>query len=133
MSLRQLKWLTIVGPLLFLAVVDFARRTLQPANPQSWTEDVLVAAVVLAAMLVFSDTVFGRIERMQASLARQNRELLALHEAGLDVAGELGLETVLQKVVDHATGLIGARYGALSVPNASGGIEAILTSVHLPK
>ena len=128
MSLRQLKWLTIVGPLVFLAVIDFARRTLQSDGPQSWTGDVLVGAIVLAAALMFSDTVFGRIERMQASLARQNRELLALHEAGLDVAGELGLETVLQKVVDHATSLIGARYGALSVPNASGGIDAFITS-----
>lgn len=128
MSLRQLKWLTIVGPLLFLAVVDFARRTLQPANSEGLTGDVLVGSIVLAAALVFSDTVFGRIEGMQASLARQNRELLALHEAGLDVAGELGLETVLQKVVDHATSLIGARYGALSVPNASGGIDAFVTS-----
>ncbi len=133
MSLRQLKWLTIVGPLVFLAVIDFARRALQPANPQSWTGDVLVGATVLAAALMFSDTVFGRIERMQASLERQNRELLALHEAGLDVAGELGLETVLQKVVDHASSLIGARYGALSVPNASGGIAAFLTSGITPE
>ncbi len=128
MSLERLKWLTIVGPLVFLAVIDFARRTWQSANPQSWTGDVLVGAIVLAAALMFSDTVFGRVERMQASLTRQNRELLALHEAGLDVAGELGLETVLQKVVDHATSLIGARYGALSVPNTSGGIDAFLTS-----
>ena len=127
-SLRQLKWLTIVGPLLFLAVVDFARRMLQPVTPESWGGDIVVGAVVLAAALVFSDTVFGRVEVMQASLARQNRELLALHEAGLDVAGELGLDTVLQKVVDHATSLIGARYGALSVPNPVGGIEAFITS-----
>src|SRR5437867_1781584 len=92
MSLRQLKWTTIV------------------------------------AALVFSETVFGRIERMQARLARQNRELLALHEAGLDVSGELGLDQVLQKVVDHATDLLGARYGALSVPHPGGGIEAFITA-----
>jgi nitrate/nitrite-specific signal transduction histidine kinase len=127
-SLRQLKWLTIVGPLVFLAIVDVARRTVEATSAQSWSGDALVGAIVLAAALMFSDTVFGRIERMQVSLARQNRELLALHEAGLDVAGELGLETVLQKVVDHATSLIGARYGALSVPNARGGIDAFLTS-----
>src|SRR5207248_3542966 len=57
----------------------------------------------------------------------QNGELLALHEAGLDVAGELGLDQVLQKVVDHATDLLQARYGALSVPHPAGGIEAFIT------
>jgi nitrate/nitrite-specific signal transduction histidine kinase len=64
---------------------------------------------------------------MQASLERQNRELLALHEAGLDIAGELGLETVLQKVVDNATSLIGARYGALSLPGPERGIDSLIT------
>src|SRR5205823_1762830 len=33
----------------------------------------------------------------------------------------------LQKVVDHATELLGARYGALSVPHPGGGIEAFIT------
>src|SRR5205823_12997757 len=46
----------------------------------------------------------------------------------LDVAGELSLELVLQKVVDHARELIGARYGALSVPAPTGGIEAFITA-----
>lgn len=132
-SLAQLKWLTIVGPVLFLAVVDYARRTLQPDLMQSWVGDLLVGGLVLFATLVFSETIFGRIERMQASLARQNRELLALHDAGLDVAGELGLDLVLQKVVDHATGLIGAHYGALSVPSPGGGIEAFITSGITPE
>ena len=128
-SLRQLKWLTIVAPLAFLAVLDFTRRLVAPERLPGWIGDVLVAAIVLAAVLVFSDTIFGRIERMQASLERQNRELLALHEAGLDIAGELGLETVLQKVVDHAVGLIGARYGALSMPaTEQRGLGALITT-----
>ncbi len=116
MSLRQLRWLTVVAPLVFLALVELARRNVQSELLQSWVGDALVLGLVLFGVLLFSDTVFGRIERMQARLARQNRELLALHEAGLDVAGELDLHEVLQKVVDHATELLGARYGALSVP-----------------
>src|ERR1051326_8025544 len=76
-SLRQLKWLTIVAPLAFLAVLDFTRRLVAPERLPGWIGDVLVAAIVLAAVLVFSDTIFGRIERMQASLERQNRELPA--------------------------------------------------------
>jgi nitrate/nitrite-specific signal transduction histidine kinase len=132
-SLRQLKWLTIVGPIVFLAILDYARRMLPPGMFQSWIGDLLVGGLVLFAVLLFSETVFGRIERMQASLERQNHELRSLHEAGLDIAGELGLEVVLQKVVDHATELIGARYGALSVPSPGGGIEAFITAGITPE
>jgi nitrate/nitrite-specific signal transduction histidine kinase len=132
-SLRTLKWTTVIGPVLFLALVEVARRRLAPELLQSWIGDVLVAGVVLFGALLFGETIFGRIERMQARLTRQNRELLGLHEAGLDVASELALDVVLQKVVDHATELLGARYGALSVPKPSGGIEAFITSGITPE
>ncbi len=133
MSLRQLKWTTVVAPLVFLVVVDLIRRNIQSDLLRSWVGDALVLGVVLFGVLLFSETVFGRIERMQARLERQNRELLALHDAGLDVAGELGLDQVLQKVVDHATDLLGARYGALSVPHQGGGIEAFITAGITPE
>ena len=128
MSLRGLKWTTIIAPVLFLGLVEVIRRRLGPELLQSWIGDVLEAGVVLFGALLFAETIFGRIERMQARLTRQNRELLGLHEAGLDVASEFGLDVVLQKVVDHATDLLGARYGALSVPKPTGGIEAFITS-----
>ena len=128
MSLGRLKLATIIAPLVFLVLVDVLRRRLQSDMLQSWVGDVILLGVVLFGVLLFSETVFGRIERMQERLALQNRELLALHEAGLDVSGELALDVVLQKVVSHATDLLGARYGALSVPSPEGGIEAFLTA-----
>jgi hypothetical protein len=132
-SLRQLKWTTIVGPLVFLALIDFLRRTVLPEPLRGWLGEILLGGIILFATLLFSETIFGRIERMQKRVEQQNRELLALHEAGLDVAGELSLELVLQKVVDHACELIGARYGALSVPAPSGGIDAFITAGMTPE
>ena len=132
-SLRQLKWTTIIAPLAFLVLVEYLRRTVHVDILESWPGDVVIVGVVLFGVLLFSETVFGRIERMQARLEQQNRELLALHEAGLDISGELSLEKVLQKVVDRATELIGARYGALSVPTPDGGIEAFIASGITPE
>jgi signal transduction histidine kinase len=54
-------------------------------------------------------------------------ELRALTEAGITLASELSLEAVLQKVVDVACELVGARYGALSVLGSSGKIERFIT------
>jgi len=55
-------------------------------------------------------------------------ELRALTEAGVTLTSELALETVLQKVVDIARELIGARYAALSVLGPSGEITSFITS-----
>ncbi len=63
-----------------------------------------------------------------AELERDNRELHALQDAGLDLQGELDLDLVLQKVVDQATELLEANYGALSVIDPNGAIEEFLTA-----
>ena len=67
-------------------------------------------------------------DSQEETLERQNAELLSLHHAALDLGGELGLKVLLQKIVDRAQGLLGARYGALSVIDREGGIEAFVTS-----
>lgn len=58
-------------------------------------------------------------------------EFLALHRAALDLYGQtdLSLDAVLQRVVDQARTLLGARYGALSVLDGPAGpIRVFVTS-----
>ncbi len=134
MNLRQLKWLTILSPLVFFGLIGIGREFLFPSLSVSWPGYVLFAGIVLIAALFFSEAVFNIIDRTQERLEVSNRELLALHEAGLDIIGELELETVLQKVVDAARLLVGARYGALSyLREDSNRIEAFLTSGITPE
>lgn len=128
MTLRRLKWFSVLMPVLFLGAVEFLRQSAAPALFQAWPGRVLLAGVVLLGALFFTETVFGFVGRLQARLTQQNRELLALHDAGLGILGELDLETVLQQVVNRARDLVGARYGALSLLQPGGGIEAFLTA-----
>lgn len=55
-------------------------------------------------------------------------ELRALTEAGISLTSELSLEKVLQKVVEVARELVGAKYAALSVLNSAGNVERFFTS-----
>ena len=126
--LSRLKWLAVLAPVAFLGLLEALRRLVVTSLWNSWPGYVILGAIVLLATLVFAETIFRVIERMQASLAQQNRELLALHEAGLAITGELNLETVLQTVVDEARYLAGARYGALTLLGEGDQIEAFLTS-----
>lgn len=128
MSLRRLKWMSIVIPVAFVLAVDVLRHTVRPDLLLSWPGYVLVGGVVLIGALLFADVIFGVVGRMQRRLEQKNRELLALHEAAVAVSSELGIDAVLQKVVDEARELVGARYGALSVLGSDGRIEHFITS-----
>jgi len=128
MTLRQLKWLAVLAPLLFLAALEAVRQLVSPDLFRAWPGYLLLAGIVLLGTLFFAEAIFGVVERLQTRLAHQNRELLDLHDAGLGILGELDLEMLLQRVVDNARELVGARYGALSLLREGGGIEAFLTS-----
>ncbi len=133
MTLRRLKWLAILGPLGFLLALEVARQVLPPQIVRTWPGYVLLGGIVLLATLFFAEAIFGAIGRLQERLTLQNRELVALHQAGLTITGDLDLDTVLQRVVDQARNLVGARYGALSYLREEGGIAAFLTSGITPE
>jgi signal transduction histidine kinase len=128
MTLRQLRWVAIVAPVVFLATIEIVRNTIEPALFRSIPGYVLTGGIVLIGTLFFAEALFSVIGRMQERLSNRNRELLALHEAGLSIASELDLDAVLQRIVEQARELVGSRYGALSLLREQGGIESFLTS-----
>ena len=127
MRLAKLKWVFLGTALVFLGVMEVSRRLVQPYL-DSWGGHLLMSGIVLTCILFYFGATFELVARMQDRLERQNRELLALHEAASDIYGELALETVLQKVVDQARQLMDARYGALAVVDADGRIEQFLVA-----
>ncbi|MCA9863755.1 MAG: GAF domain-containing sensor histidine kinase [Thermomicrobiales bacterium] len=128
MTLDRLKWLAVLAPFLVLIGVELVRQTTAPTLFTGWTGFLVLAAGLLLASMLFAEVIFGGVNRLQASLAQRNQELLVLHDASLAIVGEHNLETVLQLVVDRARDLVGARYGALSLVRDEGGIEAFLTA-----
>lgn len=52
---------------------------------------------------------------------RQSPALKAISDAVLAVASELAVDEVLQRLVDSARELAGARYAALGIPDGDGG------------
>lgn len=128
MTLDRLKWLAVLAPFLVLIGVELVRQATSLTLFTGWTGFLVLAAGLLLASMLFAEVIFGGVNRLQASLAQRNQELLVLHDASLAIVGEHNLETVLQLVVDRARDLVGARYGALSLVRDEGGIEAFLTA-----
>ncbi|MEA2490506.1 MAG: hypothetical protein QOH21_2298, partial [Acidobacteriota bacterium] len=126
MTLKQLKLIATAIPIAVIAIVEVAR-TLILGDLRLW-QRLLLDGIVVSGIVVFSAVIFRVVNRIQNRLEHRNRELLALHAAGLDVASELSLEIVLNKVVEQAKNLVGAKYGALSVIDREGNIKEFITS-----
>lgn len=126
MTLRRLRFLAIVAPVVIVFILEGLRMVMIGATSlrNLLIFDGLIAIAVIAFGLVIVRAISGANQRLE----RQNAELLALHGAGLDVSAELSLDAVLNKVVERARALVGARYGALSVVNDDGTIQTFLTS-----
>ncbi len=114
MSTRQLKWVSVVLPLLFMVTILYVRLNLVP--PEYALEGTLysILAVALGA-IIFSIVFFRIIERREEEIQESNSHLEALHQAALALTNELDLQVVLQKVVDLSRELLNAKYGALGV------------------
>jgi signal transduction histidine kinase len=59
---------------------------------------------------------------------RVSPALKAVSDAVLAVASQLSVEEVLQRLVDSARELVGARYAAVGIPDGSGGFRRFLVS-----
>ncbi len=99
-------------------------------------------ALGVSGVLAFSFVLFDRFTELQLrereqrerqsalaeALDRRGRQLQALNEAGLTLAAELDSASVLQKIVDLARDVAGARYSALGIFNENGEVVQFLTS-----
>jgi signal transduction histidine kinase len=127
LTLGRLRVLAVLGALVLILALEYVRFLVSPYLV-SWKGLALMNAAVFVGVVFLLGAMFSIIGRMQRRLERQNRELLALHTAALDIYRELALEAVLQKVVDQARQLVGSRYGALSVVKEQNRIESFITS-----
>ncbi|MGC8487486.1 MAG: GAF domain-containing protein [Clostridia bacterium] len=127
-------WFAYIGPaaaLTALGIVD--RGILVHYWPESRTDPFLfLVAIVLT--LLYSHVFLRRIKVVSAQSAEllnttqaQRDRLRFLHEAMLSIAGERDWEVILTRVVELSREITGARYGALAVLNADGGIARFIT------
>jgi len=126
MTLRRLRLLTIITPVVIVLTLEVLR--ILTIGETSFRTRLILDGLVVIGFIVFGFVMVRAISDASKRQRRQNAELLALHGAGLDVTAELSLDAVLNKVVERARTLVGARYGALSVVNDDGSIQTFLTS-----
>jgi signal transduction histidine kinase len=130
---RALRWLAIILPVGFWVVVLAAQYLLFPTEWDWRIAAFELLAVALGATL-FSYWIFRIVQERENEIEFRSQQLTSLHDAGIALTTELELNAVLQKVVDLARDLMGARYGALGVLQENGRfIEHFITSGITPE
>ncbi|MCI0478428.1 MAG: GAF domain-containing protein, partial [Anaerolineales bacterium] len=128
LSTRALRWLAIILPVAFWGGILLLRSVLFQEQI-SLQGDLFVLLGVGIGATLFSFWIFHIVEIHEAEIRRRSLQLAALHNAAVALTTELELNVVLQKVVDLARELAGARYGALGVLGHDGQfIEQFVTS-----
>lgn len=130
-TFKRLRWVAIAAPIVMVVLLEGV--TTVTIGSTSVRNRLILDAFVAIAFMIFGFVMVRGISLAHQRLGRQNAELLALHGTGLNVSAELSLDGVLKKVVEFARELVGARYGALSVIDANGRIEAFITSGITPE
>jgi PAS domain S-box-containing protein len=84
-------------------------------------------AAVRASLDTIGETL-GIVQEQQRDRIELASQFELMSSAIIAITGELALETVLDRIVDLARALAGAKYAALGVPNDSGELESFITS-----
>lgn len=118
MPYRRLQWVLLVAAALFLFLVEWLRA--RTGADLGW--------VYVAVGVLFLALAFALLAARHRAVRQQNQILLALYEASQILHNDhLSLPRVLQRVVDQAAGLLGARYGAVSVIDQDYRIRQFIT------
>ena len=118
MSLTRLKWLAIVLPLAFLLGLDFVRRSVFSDQLYDFPGAVVLYTLLAAVITGFSFIVFAAIDRLQARVVRQNRQLMALNQIAGASATNLKLPELLNVALDTVLSVMGVESGAICLLDA---------------
>lgn len=115
MTIRQLRWTTIVAPVLFLAVFTYVAHSLFESLLESWIGFSIILALATVAVALFSHLVFGIIERLESRVSGQNQELSAVSSIATVLSEPVGVDQALQVSLDTAIQAMDASAGVICI------------------
>lgn len=115
MTIRQLRWTTIVAPILFLGVFTYVAHSLFDELLDSWIGFALMLSLSAVVVSLFSYVVFGIIERLELRVSGQNQELSAVSSIATALSEPVGVEQALQVSLDTAIQVMGASAGVICI------------------
>lgn len=112
MQHTRLKWVAVVAPVVFLAVLEAIRvqasTILSPIGVY-----LALGAVVVAGVYLFAHWIFGRMATLEREIRRQNHELGVLNQVSTLLNRSTDLDTCLTRALDAAMTATGCEVAEL--------------------
>jgi hypothetical protein len=136
-ALNRLKLVGFGLPLACLLVIEILDYFLVTEDPVMRAEHFAIAAAGALGVVLFAVLMFGLIERSEAQVIRQNRELTAINAVTTAVQGELAVEQIIDAALEVVLERTGATEASVVVfPRDQGremGIERrVMAANHMP-
>ena len=112
LSLRTLRVLAIVLPVLFLIIVDVVRYDVFPGTA-SLPGSLFIYAAMAVAVAIFAFGVFRLVEALEQRITEHNRRLTALNGLAIAASSNLELDDLLATGLDHAMHAVGVDAGMI--------------------
>lgn len=132
LTLRRLKLVGLVLPVLFIVALEVARASLIEHSFADYSPNIVLAAITVVGVVAFSFVMFHFIARAQAetaevvtNLRRRQREGHAFYDVLLRISNQDPLADILADVAGHARDLLAADHAAICLN------EPTTRSVHL--
>lgn len=127
-DLRQLRWLTVWLPLLFIVILKIFEDFLFDPFFGRWTSHLVAIGAVGVGALILSFFVFRTVEQTERHLHRQNCDLTALNEVSQVVSGSLNLDDILIQALEKILAVLATEAGEIFLVDESS--KTLVYKVH---
>ncbi len=113
-DLSRFKWLAVVGPLVFVILLEVFRESVLDRNLTPDESHLAALMIISSAILAFAFFVGVYLDRAQRQLVATNTDLTAMHEVSAAVRGGLGVPDILDRALERAVEQTGALAGRVT-------------------
>ncbi len=114
-DLSRFKWATVVGPLVFVVLLEVFRDTFLDRTLAADESRLAALMIIGGAILVFAFVVGVYLDRAQRQLVAHNRDLTATHAVSSAVRGGLAVPELLEQALDRLVTQTGALAGRVTI------------------
>ena len=94
MSIRRLRWISVIAPTVFVGAFEIVTRSLYGDLVPLWVHMVVALAAVSVAAFAFSTFVFASMRSVEREIRVRNRRLAALNALAAEVSESLDVDQV---------------------------------------
>ena len=108
LTIRGLRWITVVVPTAFVVAFELVTRSLYGDFIPAWGHTVVILAAVSAGAFLFSTFVFATVSGLEREVRVRNRRLALVNAVAAEASESLDLEEVSTAIARNISADLGA-------------------------